>query len=332
MSQSSYSDAGVDVQKGEQAVERIKKHVEGTFNEHVLRGVGAFAGAFDAVQLKNVAEPVLLSTVDGVGTKTVVAEMTGDWSGVGHDIVNHCANDLVCQGGRPLIFMDYAASSSLDPSILETIVKGMCDACKDHNCVLIGGETAEMPQVYCEGAHDIVGAMVGFADKAKMFATETITAGDVLIALPSNGLHTNGYSLARKALFEAGDFAADEHKEELGCTVGEALLAPHTPYANLVLSLHESIGLKGVAHITGGGIYGNLKRILPDGVAMQIDRSKINVLPIFELIQSAGNVPEDDMYEAFNMGVGMILVVDASKKSMVLEQVNDAYEIGSING
>jgi phosphoribosylformylglycinamidine cyclo-ligase len=266
--------------------------------------------------------------MDGVGTKTVVAHQTGMWDGIGKDIVNHCANDLVCQGGRPLFFLDYMASSSLNPEIAETLVRSMSEACKDLDCVLIGGETAEMPTVYHEGAHDVVGTMVGFADRERMFRSEDIVEGDVCIALPSNGLHTNGYTLARKVF---GNDNLIEQNKILGCSIAEALLKPHTCYAPLVLKLHEQIGIKAVAHITGGGIQGNLKRILPDGLGASIEKSSIEVLPIFEMMQERGGINDDDMYEAFNMGVGMILVVAANKEKDIRAGAEGSSVIGKIS-
>ncbi|MBT3834751.1 phosphoribosylformylglycinamidine cyclo-ligase [Candidatus Peribacteria bacterium] len=321
----SYKDSGVDVKKGAEAVNRIKKHVESTFSSAVLRGVGSFGGAISLQGFKDMKDPVLVSSIDGVGTKTVIAENTNRWENIGADIVNHSANDVVCQGARPLFFLDYAASASLNPDVLETIVESMSKSCIDIDCALIGGETAEMPQVYKEGAHDIAGTMVGIVEREKMITGENIGKNDVLIALPSNGLHTNGYSLARKVL---PDF--DEEVTELGCTVGEALLKPHTCYSNTVLKIHEEIGLKGVAHITGGGIYGNLSRIIPEGLSFDIDKSKIQNLPIFELIQSRGDVNEESMFEAFNMGVGMILVVEPGKEGAVLAGVAGSYAIGKV--
>jgi len=313
-----YRDAGVDVSKGEEAVERIKKHVHATHTKDVLKGVGAFAGSMSAASIAGMKDPVILASIDGVGTKTIIAEKSGKWEGVGHDIVNHSGNDLVCQGAKPLLFLDYVASSSLDPDILETIVKGMCDACKEIGCVLIGGETAEMPKVYCEGAHDIVGSIIGVVECEKMITGETIEEGDKLIALESNGLHTNGYSLARKVLLD--DAAMDVNE------VADDLLKPHTSYVNTVLKLHEEVGIKGIAHITGGGIKGNLARILPKGLGASINLESITTPPIFDLIQETGNISDDAMYEAFNMGVGMILVVGKDV------HISEGVEIGNVTG
>jgi phosphoribosylformylglycinamidine cyclo-ligase len=314
-----YKSSGVDVQKGEEAVQRIKKHVETTFTSAVLGGIGSFAGAIDAKKLKGMEEPVLLASIDGVGTKTVIAEQAGKWNGIGHDIVNHSANDLVCLGASPLLFLDYVASASLDPDILEVIVKGMSDACRKLGCILIGGESAEMPQVYNKGAHDIVGSIIGIAEKSKMITGKDIAESDVLIALPSNGLHTNGYSLARLVL-----------KDHMTDEVIDQLLTPHSSYVKTVLKLHDTIGLKGVAHITGGGIAGNLSRILPAGLGAEVQKNSIDVLPIFELIQKTGSVTDENMYEAFNMGVGMILVVDDARKGDVLAIAEGAYIVGKI--
>lgn len=336
-----YEDAGVNISRGDEAVERLKKHVAGTYTKDVLAGAGAYAGAFDVSNFKNMDSPTLLATIDGVGTKTLIAGKINKWDGIGEDIVNHCANDLVCQGAAPLLFLDYIASSRLEPSIIEEIVAGMSRACKALGCVLIGGETAEMPQVYSEGSHDVVGAMIGVADREKMITGAGIEEGDILIALPSNGLHTNGYSLARKVLLEATPRGAsgtlrgalpDLHAyvPELGCTLGEALLKPHTEYSRLVCHLHHSIGLKGVAHITGSGIPGNLPRILPEGLGARIEKVAIKVLPIFKLIQKHGSVPDEDMYATFNMGVGMVLVIDPKNQDAILREAKDAYRVGEV--
>ena len=325
-----YKSAGVDIEKGEDAVNRLKKHVETTFTDKVLRGIGSFGGAIDASDIKSQNQPVIVSSIDGVGTKTIVAAMANQWENTGHDIVNHSANDLVCQGAKPLVFLDYVAAGKLNPETIENIVKGASEACRDLGCVLIGGETAEMPKVYCEGSHDIVGAMVGTVDRPKMITGDSITKDDVCIALPSNGLHTNGYSLARKVLLEDAKMDVNQNVEELGCSLAEALLAPHTPYANLVLDLHESIGIKGVAHITGGGIKGNLSRILPKGLGAKIQKDKIVTPPIFNLIQKTGNISDDAMFEAFNMGVGMILVVSEDIVDEVIEKSEGGYTVGEV--
>ena len=326
----SYSDAGVDIERGEEAVRRLKKHVERTYTDHVLAGVGWFSGILDVKELLKYSSPVLSFTIDGVGTKTMIAAMIQKWHGIGEDIVHHCANDLVCQGGSPLAFLDYLASSRLDPAIIEEIVAGMSDACERLGCVLIGGETAEMPKVYHDGAHDVAGAMVGVAEKSALITGESIRAGDTLVALPSNGLHTNGYSLARKVLIEDAKMDLSVALPELGMTLGEALLKPHTEYSRLVRKLRDAIGLKGVAHITGGGIPGNLPRILPKGLGAKVHRSAIRVLPIFELIQRTGKVPQEAMEEAMNMGVGIILVIDPLKQNEILAGAEGAYIIGEV--
>lgn len=326
----SYSDAGVNIGRGEEAVRRLKKDVEKTYSDDVLGGVGWFSGVINAKELKKFQEPVLSFTMDSVGTKTIIASQLGKWKGIGYDMVNHCANDLVCQGGAPFAFLDYLASSRLDPEIVEEIVSGMSEACQTLDCVLIGGEIAEMPQVYHEGAHDVAGAMVGVSDRSQLITGEHIRAGDLLIALPSNGLHTNGYSLARKVLLENGKMDLTEEMPELGMTLGEALLTPHTEYSRLVRKLRDTVGLHGVAHITGGGIPGNLPRILPKGLGARVQRSSIGVLPIFKLIQEKGNVPQEEMESAMNMGVGMILVADPSKLEGILHEANTAYVIGEV--
>ena len=325
-----YASAGVDIARGDEAVRRLKKHVESTFNKNVLRGVGSFAGALAAEELTALDEPVILASIDGVGTKTVIAEKTGQWEGIGHDIVNHGANDLVCQGGKAILFLDYIAASRLDRAVVEIIVKGMSDACREVGCVLIGGETAEMPKVYSEGSYDVAGTIIGIVEREKMITGGMIEEGDVLVALGSNGLHTNGYSLARKVLLEDAKMDPNGVVPELGCTLGEALLKPHTLYANTVLRLHHEIGLKGVAHITGGGIAGNLMRIIPEELGGRIEKKLIRRLGIFDLIQKMGNVSEEAMYEAMNMGVGMILVCNPSQGEKILSGASGSYVIGEI--
>ncbi|HLC76208.1 MAG TPA: phosphoribosylformylglycinamidine cyclo-ligase [Candidatus Peribacterales bacterium] len=325
-----YAAAGVDIARGDEAVRRLKKHVESTFNKNVLRGVGAFAGALDAEELKRMDEPVLLASTDGVGTKTMIAERAGKWEGIGHDIVNHGANDLVCQGGRAILFLDYIAASHLDPAVVEILVKSMSDACRAIGCVLIGGETAEMPKVYSEGAYDVAGTIIGITERSAMISGGMMEEGDVLIALPSNGLHTNGYSLARKVLLDDAKMDLNAMNAELGESVADALLKPHTLYAPIVLALHKEFGLNGVAHITGGGIAGNLIRIIPESLGARIEKKLIRRLPIFNLIQTKGNVSEEAMFEAMNMGVGMILVCKREQQKKVLSLAPGAYMIGKI--
>lgn len=326
----SYSDAGVDIARGDEAVERLKKHVEGTYTQDVLGGVGWYAGALRAGAVKSMRDPVLLATMDGVGTKTIIAAELGQWEGIGHDIVNHCANDLVCQGGAPLLFLDYIAASRLAPAVIAEIVKGMSEACRTLGCILIGGETAEMPKVYAEGAHDVVGTMIGVAEREEIITGAGTKAGDILIALPSSGLHTNGYSLARKVLLSDAKLDLRKKVPPLDCTLGEALLRPHAEYSRLVRKLHEEIGLRGVAHITGSGIPGNLPRVLPEGLGARIERKAIRVLPIFRLIQEKGKIADKDMDDAFNMGVGMILVVAPEKRDAVLRETEGSYVIGEV--
>jgi len=325
-----YAAAGVDIARGDEAVRRLKKHVESTFTKKVLRGVGAFAGALDAEELKTLDEPVLLASTDGVGTKTMIAEKTGLWEGIGKDIVHHGANDLVCQGGRAILFLDYIAANRLDPEVVETIVKGMSESCRALGCVLIGGETAEMPKVYTEGSYDVAGTIIGIAERCAMITGGMIEEGDVLIALPSNGLHTNGYSLARKVLLDDAKLDLHAMHPDLGETLAEALLKPHTLYAKTVLKIHAEIGLKGVAHITGGGIAGNLARIIPEGLGAKIEKKLIRRLPIFHLIQQIGNVSEEAMFQAMNMGVGMILACRKEQQEQVISSASGSYVIGNI--
>lgn len=329
-----YKDAGVDIDAGNLAVEKIKKYVDSTFTKDVLLGVGLFAGAISAEKLMKFREPVLISSVDGVGTKLKVASVMNKWDTVGIDIVNHCANDILCQGAEPFYFLDYIASSKISPEQIEQIVKAMSTACKKLGIPLLGGETAEMPGVYEENETDIVGAITGIAEKSKMISGKNINENDVLIGIASDGLHTNGYSLARKIFFEMENKNVNDFIAELDSTVGEALLVPHREYVNTVISLMNEFEIKGIAHITGGGLIENPKRVLPDGLGIEIEKNSWNVPAIFKYMQKKGNVPEDDMYRIFNMGIGLVLFVsknDADEIMKTLQKFNEtAFLIGKV--
>jgi phosphoribosylformylglycinamidine cyclo-ligase len=324
-----YREAGVDIARGEEAVQRLRQHVETTFTEHVLQGIGAFAGALDERAVGKHQHPVFLATIDGVGTKTLLAAQVHRWEGIGLDLVHHCANDLVCHGAAPLLFLDYVASSVLDPVIVEELVRGMSAACRSLSCVLLGGETAEMPAVYHAGAYDVVGAMIGVAERQKLITGKEIRAGDILIGLPSNGLHTNGYSLARKIIADAA-LSLDDAVPELGATLAGALLRPHTLYAPLVLKLHREVGLKGVAHITGGGIHGNLRRVLPPGLRAEVRRGALPTPPIFTFLARVGRLSQETMDEAFNQGVGMVLVIAREVQDAILLRAPGSAVLGTV--
>ncbi|MFH1225394.1 MAG: phosphoribosylformylglycinamidine cyclo-ligase [Candidatus Diapherotrites archaeon] len=335
MGGATYGAAGVDIEKGNSIVRGIKGLAESTHNKSVLTGIGLFGGVVDASRLKKYKNPVLVSSIDGVGTKLTVAAMAGKWDTVGIDLVNHSANDIATLGAEPLFFLDYVAGAKLEQNVVVEIVKGMAGACRELGMPLVGGETAEMPGVYNEGEYDLAGCIVGVAEKGKLLTGEKIRAGDVLISLPSNGLHTNGYSLARKVLFQDAGYDVGTHLPELGTTVGAALLAPHTCYSKAVLALNKKGLLKGAAHITGGGITDNLPRILPNGLGAGIETASLHVPPIFKLIKGKGNVSHDEMFRTFNMGVGMILVVSAKHAKAAARELANKYKtkaqvIGSV--
>jgi phosphoribosylformylglycinamidine cyclo-ligase len=288
-----------------------------------------FNGAFPQLR-----EPVLVASADGVGTKLKIAFLTGVHNTIGRDLVNHCVNDILVQGARPLFFLDYIATGKLLPEVVAGIVEGIADGCRENGCVLLGGETAEMPDFYSEGEYDVAGFIVGVVDREKTIDGKRIVPGDVLLALPSVGLHTNGYSLARKLFFEVAGYDANTYLDELSMTIGEALLQPHVSYLKPLEGLLDSGRIKGLAHITGGGLTDNIPRILPEGCAVEIDKGSWPILPIFKLMQRLGNVPEAEMYRTFNMGVGMVVVTSAQDsqaiKSHIQQDGNAVFEIGRV--
>lgn len=331
----SYAAAGVDIESAERSLRAVTDAVQATHGPQVIGGIGGFGGLF-AASFPGIEGPVLVSSIDGVGTKTKVAQMAGDYSGIGADIVNHCVNDILCQGARPLFFLDYFGCSRLEPTAFEEVVSGAARACSDVECALIGGETAEMPGVYVEGEVDVVGAIVGVVGMEARLPRGRIAPGDRLIGLASNGLHTNGYSLARKALLEVGGLSVrDPLPTDPTVTVGEALLKPHTCYFHAVYPLLQRFaGIKALAHITGGGIYGNLPRALRVDVQAKVLRSNWEPLPVFRAIQECGNIPDADMFTAFNMGIGMVMVVEAEISDEVARLIGEqgiyAAEIGKL--
>jgi phosphoribosylformylglycinamidine cyclo-ligase len=324
-----YEDAGVDIDRKAGALKAAATKIKETYTPDVLRGIGAFGGMLDASRLKSLREPVLVASTDGVGTKTLLAAQTGRWSGLGFDIVNHCVNDLLVQGARPLFFLDYVASARLEPEVLGTVLESLSDACKAVGIPLLGGETAEMPGVYHADGLDLVGTIVGVVDKSSIVDGSEVQPGDVLLALPSSGLHTNGFSLARK-VFEGWDL--EKPRAELGGrSLADALLEPHRCYLEPVSCLMEAgIQIKAMAHITGGGVFENLPRVLPKGLGVEIETGGCPVPPIFRLIQHSGNVAPDEMYRVFNMGLGYILVLGEAVAEKVSALLPEARQVGYI--
>jgi phosphoribosylformylglycinamidine cyclo-ligase len=312
-----YRASGVDIEAGNEAVRRIRSLARGTFTPGVLSDIGSFGGLF-RLDRDRYLEPVLVSSADGVGTKLKVAFMTGRHGTVGADLVNHCVNDILVQGAEPLFFLDYLATGRLDPAVAEEVVGGIALACRENGCALLGGETAEMPGFYADGEYDIAGFIVGIVERSRVIDGRSIVPGDVLIGLPSAGLHTNGYSLARRVLFETSGWTADTVVPDLGATVGDALLAPHRSYLPVVRPLLPSQLLKGLAHITGGGITENLPRVLPEGCSAEIDLGAWSVPALFQLLQERGQIPRDEMFRAFNMGIGLVLVCAASETDRII--------------
>jgi phosphoribosylformylglycinamidine cyclo-ligase len=302
-----YKASGVDIDAGNEAVRRIRSLARGTFTPGVLTDIGSFGGLF-RLDRDRYEEPVLVSSADGVGTKLKVAFMTGRHGTVGADLVNHCVNDILVQGAEPLFFLDYLATGRLDPAVAAEVVGGIAGACRENGCALLGGETAEMPGFYADGEYDIAGFIVGIVERSRVIDGRSIVPGDVLIGLPSAGLHTNGYSLARRVLFETTGWTADTVVPELGATLGDALLAPHRSYLPVLRPLLPRQMLKGLAHITGGGITENLPRVLPEGCSAEIDLRAWSVPALFQLLQDRGQIPRDEMFRAFNMGIGLVLV------------------------
>ena len=329
----SYSDAGVDIDVATHATNRIKELARTTFNQRTLSEIGSFGGMFDGAFPK-LAEPVLVASADGVGTKLKIAFATGIHNTVGADLVNHCVNDILVQGARPLFFLDYIATGKLSADIVAQVIEGIARGCRENDCVLLGGETAEMPGFYGEGEYDIAGFIVGVVDKKKIIDGKKITEGDVLLSVPSVGLHTNGYSLARKLFFEVAGYKPDTQLPEVGMTAGEALLQPHVSYLRTLEGLLDSGVIKGLAHITGGGLIDNIPRILPEGTAVEIKKGSWPILPVFELMQRLGTVTEREMNRTFNMGVGMVIVCTSSDKDEIKAHIESheaaCYEIGKV--
>lgn len=329
-----YDEAGVSVEAGYEVVRRIKSHVNRTKRPGVVGGIGGFGGLFDLASL-GYKEPVLISGTDGVGTKLMVAKMMNKHDTIGIDCVAMCVNDIAAQGAEPLFFLDYIACGKNNPALLEQVVAGVADGCVQSEAGLIGGETAEMPGMYAEDEYDLAGFAVGVAERSNIVDGSTITTGDVLIGLPSSGVHSNGFSLVRKALFEEAGYDVNNKLEELdGKTIGEVLLKPTRIYVKALKPLFAKHLIKGVAHITGGGFIENIPRMYADGLAAKIDTSSWNVPPIFDVIEKAGNVNHAEMFNVFNMGIGMVLAVDENKAEEALSTLSEnnetAYVIGKM--
>ena len=320
-----YKQSGVDVDAGNEVVRRIRTLARHTFTPGVISEIGSFGGLFDLARA-GVADPVLVASADGVGTKLRVAFMTGIHDTIGVDLVNHCVNDILVQGARPLFFLDYLATGRLDPDVAVKIVEGLSRGCRDNGCALLGGETAEMPGFYADGEYDVAGFIVGVVSRSRVIDGSGIKDGDVLIGVPSSGLHTNGYSLARRIAFELAGLQASSIVPELGMSVGQALLTPHRSYLKVVEPLLATNTILGMAHITGGGITDNLPRILPDGVHAAIDRRSWMVPPVFAWLQRTGNVPVADMFRTFNMGIGLIIACRPSDEAGVIESLRRSGE------
>lgn len=324
-----YKESGVNIQAGDETVEKIKSLAKSTFNKNVFSGIGHF-GAFYKVDLKRWKNPVLVSSVDGVGTKLKIAFAMDKHDTIGQDLVNHCVNDIAVCGAEPQYFMDYLAFGKLVPEKAEQIIKGFSIACKENSVALVGGETAEMPGFYNEDEYDISGTIVGIVERNKIIDGSKVKKGNVLIGYKSNGLHTNGYSLARKALFEK--FSVSDKPDLLDKTLGEELLQVHKSYLKLIGELKEKKSIKAFSHITGGGIIGNTKRVVPKNLSLKIDWNAWDILPIFKLIQEAGKITDEEMREVFNLGIGLIAVVDKKDVNAVLKISESAGEKGIVVG
>jgi phosphoribosylformylglycinamidine cyclo-ligase len=320
-----YKQAGVDIEAGNEVVRRIRSLARGTFTPGVLSEIGSFGGLF-RLDAAGISDPVLVASADGVGTKLRLAFLTGVHRTIGTDLVNHCVNDILVQGAQPLFFLDYLATGRLEPDVAVQVVEGLSRACVANGCALLGGETAEMPGFYADGEYDLAGFIVGAVARDRLIDGRTIAPGDALVGVPSSGLHTNGYSLARRIVFELAGLRADSHVAELDTTVGAALLEPHRSYLPLVRPLLPSRLIKGMAHITGGGITDNLPRILPADTAAVIDRSAWDVPPLFRWLQRTGNVPDEDMFRTFNMGIGLIVACANQAADRIVAALADAGE------
>ena len=326
-----YKDAGVDTHEGQRAVSLMKEHVKGTFNDSVLTGLGSF-GSLVALDVKDMSEPVLVSGTDGVGTKLKIAFLMDKHDTVGIDCVAMCVNDVLCQGAKPLFFLDYIATGNVKAEKIADIVKGIAEGCKQGRSALVGGETAEMPDFYSEGEYDMAGFSVGIVVKSRIITGAKVAVGQKVVGIPSSGIHSNGYSLVRKVFFDKMNMSVNDYVEELGETLGEALLRPTRIYADACEAVLPNFDVKGIVHITGGGFYENIPRILPEGTAVSINVGTWDVPPIFPYMKKCGNIDREEMFSTYNMGVGMMMVVDAEDADAVVEALKDAGENASVIG
>ncbi|MHB1688195.1 MAG: phosphoribosylformylglycinamidine cyclo-ligase [Ignavibacteriaceae bacterium] len=324
-----YKSAGVNIETGDETVKKIKSHARSTFNKNVLSDIGLFGGFYE-LDLAEYKNPVLVSSVDGVGTKLKVAFSMNKHDTIGQDLVNHCVNDIAVCGAKPLYFLDYLAFGKLNPQVAEKIVEGLSKACRENGCALIGGETAEMPGLYSENEYDMSGTIVGIVDKSKVINGNLIQAGNILVGYSSNGLHTNGYSLARKVLFEK--YSVGSKVEGLKETLGNELLKVHKSYLRLINHLKENISVKGFSHITGGGIVGNTNRIIPKGLRLKINWQAWQLPEIFKLIQITGKITDDEMRLVFNLGIGLIAVVPKDDENKIVKLSKDFGEDAIVIG
>ena len=335
MKKTDYKSAGVNIDAGNETVNRIKDRVSSTFSSSVLTGIGSFSSLFDLKSIfQEYKNPVMVQSIDGVGTKTIIARKLNKFDTIGIDLLSAAANDILVMGAKPLTFLDYIANDKLNPDIVEEIISGMVKACRETNVSLVGGETAEMPDTYLPGEHDLVGVITGVVDKEKIITGEKIKPGDLIFGLPSNGRHTNGYSLARKLFFDIGGYDVLDKHPKLKKSIGLTLLEPHINYTNHVFStLDAGINIKGIAHITGGGLIENIPRVLPPGCGAKIDKNSWPSLPVFQIMQSTGNVEEREMFRAFNMGIGMVFIIKPNDSNNLVDALRDfteVYEIGRV--
>lgn len=324
-----YKEAGVNIDAGNEAVRRIKSVVRETYNGQVLGELGSFGGLY-AFPTQDFREPILVSSTDGVGTKLKIAFAMKQYDTVGQDLVNHCVNDILVQGARPLFFLDYIGTGVLKPEVIEAVVTGFARACKENGCALIGGETAEMPGLYNDGEFDLAGTIIGVVERELLITGATIKPGDIVLGLPSAGLHTNGYSLARKICFDTLKLKPTDYINEINNTIGFELLTPHRSYFHQIYPLITNKLIKGLAHITGGGFYDNIPRILPAGCGVEIKKGSWPVLPIFKFLQQAASIPDQEAYRVFNMGIGMVLICDPDVSSRIMDQVPEIYQLGLV--
>lgn len=333
MNKITYRDSGVNIDEGNKAVDIIKEKVKSTYNKNVLGDLGSFSGLYSIKDCLSMKEPVLLSSTDGVGTKLKIAQIMDKHDTVGIDLVAMCVNDLICQGAKPLFFLDYIATGNLNSNQVEDIVSGIVDGCKDCGCALVGGETAEMPGMYNNDEYDLAGFSVGICDKENIITGDNVKEGDVLIGIASSGIHSNGYSFIRKIFLDKLNWTLDKYVDELGKTLGEELLTPTKIYVNTVMDLISKYTLKSIAHITGGGVIENITRVIPENLGITINKNSWKELNIYSLIKKLNLVEERELYRSFNMGIGLVIIVDKNDANEILDCINqneDAYIIGEV--